>query len=33
MTKVDINVYTDQTVEIDTLDHHIEVDLSMEKVI
>ena len=33
MTKVDIKVDTDQTVEIDIVDHHIEVDLNMDKII
>ena len=33
MTKMDIKLDTDQTVEIDTLDFHIEVDLSTDKII
>ena len=33
MTKVDIKVDTDQTAEMDTVSHHIAVDLSMDKII
>ena len=31
MAMIDIKIDTDQTVEINILDHHIEVDLSMDK--
>ena len=33
MAKIDIKIGTDQTVEIDIVDHHIEVDLSTDKII